>query len=173
MTLLPRSFDVPRKKLGCAPDTPALTRVVHEIGGGAGPEPVDPGPKPRRGCRTCFALASLSFGADSDRGCDESVMTRGRPSAGQSRLRNPLTKPGRVVDHTLPGTGARVSRPTWCYRRITIPSWGGQHARWGPTDALPDQPKKLRVSNPARFPGACCRAQEPKVYGRRRRRRVI
>ena len=67
-------------------------------------------------------------------------------------LRNPLTKPGRVVDHTLPGTGARVSRPTWCYRRITIPSWGGQHARWGPTDALPDQPKKLRVSNPARFP---------------------
>ena len=80
------------------------------------------------------------------------MMTRGRPSAGQSRLRNPLTKPGRVVDHTLPGTGARVSRPTWCYRRITIPSWGGQHARWGPTDALPDQPKKLRVSNPARFP---------------------
>ena len=79
-------------------------------------------------------------------------MTRGRPSAGQSRLRNPLTKPGRVVDHTLPGTGARVSRPTWCYRRITIPSWGGQHARWGPTDALPDQPKKLRVSNPDRFP---------------------
>ena len=25
-------------------------------------------------------------------------------------------------------------------------------ARWGPTDALPDQPKKRRVSNPARFP---------------------
>ena len=90
VTLLPRSFGVPRplscprvstSRVGCAPDTPALTRVVHEIGGGAGPEPVDPGPKPRRGCRTCLALASLSFGADSDRGCDESVMTRGRPSA--------------------------------------------------------------------------------------------
>ena len=39
-----------------------------------------------------------------------------------------------------------------CCRRLTIPSWGGLHARWGPTEALPDQPKKMRVSNPARFP---------------------
>ena len=39
-----------------------------------------------------------------------------------------------------------------CCRRHTIPSWGGLHARWGPTEALPDQPKKMRVSNPARFP---------------------
>jgi hypothetical protein len=34
-------------RVGCAPDTPSLTRAVHEIGRGAGPEPGDPGPKPR------------------------------------------------------------------------------------------------------------------------------
>ena len=45
-----------------------------------------------------------------------------------TRLRDPTsgtaTKPGRVVDRTLPVTGERVSRPKWCYMYlcITIPS---------------------------------------------------
>ena len=39
-----------------------------------------------------------------------------------------------------------------CNCRNIIPKWGGRHARWGPTEVLPNQPKKLRVSNPDRFP---------------------
>ena len=35
-----------------------------------------------------------------------------------------------------------------CCPRLTIPA----HTQWGPTEALPDQPKKVRVSNPVRFP---------------------
>ena len=61
-----------------------------------------------------------------------------KASAGRSRLRNPQTKPGRVVDRPLTGTVARVSRPAWCYCHITIPSWGNN--------------MHLRVSNPDRFP---------------------
>ena len=62
--------------------------------------------------------------------------------------------PGRrTVDHTPPWYWGRgESSQMVCCRRHTIPSWGGLHARWGPTEALPDQPKKMRVSNPARFP---------------------
>ena len=30
------------------------------------------------------------------------------------------------------------------------PQLGGPHAQWGPTEALPNQPKKMRVSNPTR-----------------------
>ena len=67
---------------------------------------------------------------------------------------------GEVPPHENCSTKARLypysrrgeSSQMVCCRRHTIPSWGGLHAQWGPTEALPDQPKKIRGSNPARFP---------------------